>query len=93
MRRVRISTTVDGSRLARARALAGRPDADLLDRALALFIEAVETERERAALRAQPYDADPDLDLPAPEPDAFDALPYDGDVPADVRRLAARRRR
>jgi hypothetical protein len=73
--------------------LGAQPDADLIDRALALFIEAVEAERERAALRAQPYDADPGLELPPPGPEAFAALPYDGDVPADVLRLAAERRR
>jgi hypothetical protein len=93
MKRVRVSTTVDGDRLERARSLAARPDAELFDRALALFVEAVEGERERAALRARPYDADPDLALPAPGPEAYAALPYDGDVPADVQRLAADRRR
>jgi hypothetical protein len=89
MRRVRISTTVDGEQLQRARAIAKRPDAELFDYALALFIQAVEGEREREILHARPYDDDPELAMPV----SGMVLPYDGDVPADVLRLAEERRR
>jgi len=93
MARKRISTTVDGVRLERARALAGAPDAEWIDRAIALYIEVMEGEHERAALREQPYHLDPELDLPpAAAAAAADALPYDGEVPADVLALARRRR-
>ncbi len=91
MNRVRISTTVDAERLGLARALAGSTDARLFDRALVLFIEAAEGQREREALAALPYDEDPELLLPPAV--ALDGLPYDGDVPAAVLRLAEERRR
>lgn len=89
MARVRISTTVDEGRLARARTLAGVNDGQLVDRALAALLEQLETERELAALDQHPYDDDPDLrwDVPPGPP-----LPYDGEVPADVLELARRRR-
>ena len=90
MRRVRISTTVDPTRLSRARQLLSLKDGQLIDRALEVLIQRELAEREMAALDAHPYEDDPDLDWEAPPgPD----LPYDGDVPEDVRRLAARRRR
>ena len=92
MTRVRISTTVDGERLRSTRALSGRPDSELFDRAPRLFIETDEAERERAALRALPYDEDPTRQPSILGAAAFVALPYDGDVPADVLRLAAERR-
>lgn len=90
MARMRISTTVDAQRLAAARRLLPGTDSRLLDRALAALVEQLEAERELAALTNHPYEDDPDLAWPAPPgPD----LPYDGDVPADVMRLAQRRRR
>jgi len=93
MVRVRISTTVDADRLGLARSLCERPDSELIDRALALFIETVENERERRALLAQPYEADPELQMPAVSPEGFDGLPYDGEIPEHVLRLAEARRR
>ena len=90
MTRVRISTTVDGERLSKARRLLREADSKLLDRALALLIDEIEGKRELAALDAHPYESDADLSWVVPDgPD----LPYDGDVPADVRRLAQSRRR
>jgi hypothetical protein len=90
MKRVRISTTVDRDRLVVCRRLLGGKDSQLLDRALQALVNELESERELAALEAHPYDDDPDLAWEAPPgPD----LPYDGDVPKDVIRLAARRRR
>jgi hypothetical protein len=85
MSRVRISTTVDGERLARGRQLVDGTDRQLLDEALDALIVA----HERAALRAQPYEDD--LDLTGP---TFDGpvLPYDGEIPEDVLRLAEERR-
>lgn len=64
-------------------------DSRIVDRALAALVDELEEQQELAALEAQPYQDDPELarEVP-PGPD----LPYDGDVPADVRRLAARRR-
>lgn len=89
MERMRISTTVDGERLAAARALFGRRDAEMLDRALGALIEELETQREIAALRAHPYESDPELNLPLiPSPDS----PYGGAVPPHVLALAERRR-
>ena len=90
MSRVRISTTVDGQRLEAARRLSGASDSQILDRALAALIEQLEAQQELAALSALPYEDDPDLawpDLPGPD------LPYDGAVPAEVLKLAAKRRR
>jgi hypothetical protein len=86
MSRVRISTTVDGDRLERGRRLVDGTDSELLDEALDALIAA----HERIALRAQPYDDDPDLAMPT-----FDGpdLPYDGEVPNEVLRLAEERRR
>jgi hypothetical protein len=68
----------------------GTSDSQILDRALAALIEQLEAEQELAALAALPYEDDPDLAWPAvPGPD----LPYDGEVPVEVLRLAAKRRR
>lgn len=89
MDRVRLSTTTDATLLAEARRLIPGPDSRLVDLALAALVEKVETERELEALAAHPYEGDPDVSWSAPPgPD----LPYDGPVPADVRKLAARRR-
>ncbi len=89
MARTRISTTVDGDRLARARRLFGGPDSELIDRALVLLLRRLDAEREVAAITAAPYEDDPELAWTAPPgPD----LPYDGEVPAEVARLAAERR-
>jgi hypothetical protein len=90
MDRMRISTTVDGHQLTKARALFSGRDAELLDRALGALIDEIETEREIAALRASPYDRDPMLDLPLiPLPSE---LSYDGEVPPHVLALAIERR-
>jgi hypothetical protein len=90
MTRERLSTTVDGDRLRRARALFGdRPDSELVDRALTLLIRDLDAERERRVLRDAPYEHDPDLLWQAPD---GPALPYDGDVPAEVLELARERR-
>jgi len=89
MSRVRISTTVDGERLAACRRILETSDSKIVDRALAALVEELEERQELDALEAQPYHDDPDLAWQPPQgPD----LPYDGDVPADVARLAARRR-
>jgi hypothetical protein len=89
MARVRISTTVDGPLLERSRRLLGMSDGQLVDRALAALVEEVETRQEQAALDEHPYEDDPDLSWEAP---SGPALPYDGDVPAEVLELARRRR-
>ncbi|MGQ0773727.1 MAG: hypothetical protein ACT4NY_04805 [Pseudonocardiales bacterium] len=90
MSRVRISATVDGERLEVAARLAGETGSRLLDRALAVLIEHLETDRELAVLASHPYDKDPDLAWEAPPgPD----LPYDGAIPDDVLELAQARRR
>ncbi|MGC8628337.1 MAG: hypothetical protein ACP5VR_12470 [Acidimicrobiales bacterium] len=89
MLRQRISTTVDGTALERARRLVPGPDSQLIDSALEALIDKVEAERELAVLQALPYDHDPDLSWHAPlGPD----LPYDGDVPEEVLQLARARR-
>lgn len=86
---MRISTTVDAESLAAARRLLPGSDSRLLDRALAALVEQLEGQWEVAALASHPYEDDPDLTWQAPPgPD----LPYDGDVPAEVLRLAQRRR-
>jgi hypothetical protein len=87
--RQRISTTVDAERLTRARRLFSGPDSELIDRALELLVRRLDADREPAALDAAPYEDDPDLQWSAP---AGPDLPYDGDVPEDVTRLAAERR-
>ena len=90
MTRVRISTTVDAEQLARCRRLAGVTTSKLVDRALRVLADELEREREVAALDRLPYEEDPDLSWEVPPgPD----LPYDGDVPDDVGRLASARRR
>lgn len=90
MVRARVSTTVDATALRRARDLLPGPASRVLDRALLALIEQLEEEEERAALLAFPYEDDGDLAWQAPPgPD----LPYDGDVPEDVLRLARRRHR
>ena len=86
----RISTTVDAERLARCRRLLNVRDSTLMDRAIGALLDALEAEREVAALTAEPYESDPELVWSAPPgPD----LPYDGPVPVAVQRLAAGRRR
>ena len=90
MGRVRVSTTVDGTRLDQARRLAPGSDSGLLDRALVALIRELEEERELAALAAFPYEEDEELAWQAP---AGPDLPFDGEVPADVLELARRRRR
>lgn len=48
----------------------------------------LEGRHEREVLVAQPYEDDPDL---AWESDPGPSLPYDGEVPAEVLRMAERR--
>lgn len=89
MNRARVSTTVDGARLRRARELFGGPDSELLDRALELLVRRLDADRERAAIAAAPYEDDDELAWqPEPGPD----LPYDGEIPSEVRALARERR-
>lgn len=81
---------MDAQRWDTARRLLGGSNSQVVDRALAVLIEQLEAEQERAALAALPYEDDADLAWEAPPgPD----LPYDGEVPADVLRLAEQRRR
>ena len=89
MARARVSSTVDATALRRARDLLPGPDSRVLDRALLALIDQLEEEKERAALIANPYEDDGDLAWQAP---LGPNLPYDGDVPEDVMRLARRRR-
>ena len=90
MSRARISTTVDRDRLEACRRLLATSDSKLFDRALSALLDELEGERERLALRLMPYHEDADLAWEAP---TATGLPYDGEVPEDVRRLAAVRRR
>ena len=65
------------------------PGSQVVDRALAALIDQLEGEHERAVLVTHPYEADEELRWEAPPgPD----LPYDGEVPTDVRDQAGRRR-
>lgn len=89
MARVRVSTTVDAHNWETVRRLLDAPSSQIVDRALAALIDQLETAHEHAVLREMPYEDDPDLAWDAPTPPA---LPYEGDVPAEVLRLAKRRR-
>jgi hypothetical protein len=93
MMRMRISTTVDATRLRTARQLVRGRDSELFDKALAVLIDHLEAERERSALALHSYDDDPDLELPEAPADAVVDLPYDGRIPPAVVRLARQRRR
>lgn len=89
MARTRISTTVDAARLARCRKLLGVSDSELIDDALGALLRELSGAIERAAIDDSPYEHDPDVAWQAqPGPD----LPYDGQVPEAVQRLAAERR-
>jgi hypothetical protein len=90
MSRVRISTTVDRDRLATCRRLLGTNDSKLFDQALAALLEDLEGARERQALVVMPDHEGADFASEDPEPPS---LPYEGEVPEDVQRLAAARRR
>ncbi len=92
MSRVRVSTTVDGDRLAQARRLLGMRDSDVFDAALEALVRNVTIDRELKALGRFPYAADPELSMPAGPSDLDDAMPYDGDVPPEVIALARKRR-
>lgn len=92
MTRTRISTTVDTEQLRRARVIVGGRDSELLDQALAVFVEQDEVRREAKALAAAPYREDDELQLGAPEIDWDGELPYDGTVPDEVVELARQRR-
>jgi hypothetical protein len=77
--RPRISTTVDGDLLERARSLsAAARDAELFDEALRALIAA----HEDQALADVPYPEFATLPLGVPEGVAIDD--YDGEAPADV---------
>ncbi|MGH9071147.1 MAG: hypothetical protein ACRDX8_08300 [Acidimicrobiales bacterium] len=89
MGRVRISTTVDGRRLTELRDRLGLHDSELIYRALWALLDAIEVEQERSALDAMPYEQDPELAWEAP---GGADLPYDGDIPNEVVRLAEARR-
>lgn len=89
MARTRISTTVDADRLERCRVAFGLADSELVDRALQALLRELVDQREQAALDAAPYEDDPDLAWQAPP---GPNLPYDGDVPDEVLKLAAERR-
>lgn len=90
MKRVRISTTVDATKLERARSLVGTTDAQMIDRALEALIVEVNAAAERDALRRLPYDKDRELDLPAAT--FAGELPYDGEVPREILETARKRR-
>lgn len=90
MARVRVSTTVDQERLEAARRLADLAPSKLFDRALDALCREIEAQREAEILAEQPYEGDPDVAWQAP---MGPHLPYEGSVPEDVLRLAARRRR
>ncbi|MCL4443419.1 MAG: hypothetical protein M1456_04930 [Actinobacteria bacterium] len=90
MSRERISTTVDRDRLMACRRLLGTSDSKLFDQALVVLLDELEGDRERQALDVMPYHEDTDIAWEAPE---APSLPYDGEVPEDVQRLAAARRR
>lgn len=92
MTRVRISTTVDGERLDRARRALRLRDSELFDVALEAALRESIIASELAALERLPYATDPELALPGLPGDDGSAFPYDGDVPAHVRELAQQRR-
>jgi len=92
MTRQRISTSVDGELLARARRLDFGRDSELFDAALGALIDQDDQRREIAALERSPYDADTDLQLDVAHIDWDRELPYDGDVPDGVMDLARQRR-
>ena len=81
---------MDAQRWAAARRLLAGTHSQIVDQALAVLVEHLEAEQERAALAALPYEQDPDLAWEAP---AGPDLPYDGEVPPDVLRLAEQRQR
>jgi hypothetical protein len=84
--RVRISTTVDESRLAQARARSGQRDSEMFDAALSALLDQIDREAELHALSLQPYDTSEF------GPSVATASPYDGPVPKRVQQLAAKRR-
>ncbi|MGK2958384.1 MAG: hypothetical protein ACSLFB_08310 [Acidimicrobiales bacterium] len=92
MSRIRISTTVDGDRLAHARRLLGLRDSDLFDMALDAVVRDATITQELAALDRFPYTADPELTMPVGPSDQDNAMAYTGEVPPNVRALAKQRR-
>ena len=68
--------------LQRARDLLPGPAGRVLDRALLVLIDQLETDRERTALLANPYQDDSDLAWQAPPGSDLD---YDGDPPEEIR--------
>lgn len=93
MARARISTSVDAAQLEKARSLSDLRDSELFDRALTLFVRQSTIDHEIAALERIPYDADPELVMGDAPNDSVDELPYDGEVPEEILRIAAERRR
>jgi hypothetical protein len=92
MARLRISTTVDGAVLERARELSGVRDGEMFDAAMRALINQILGERELEALRFWPYADDVELTMPDAPPDTSDALPYSGEVPPELIKLAKARR-
>jgi hypothetical protein len=92
MARLRISTTVDGSVLERARELSGVRDAEMFDAAMRALINQIQGEHELEALRSWPYADDVELLMPEAPSDNLDALPYSAVVPPEVLNLAKARR-
>lgn len=90
MKRIRLSTTVDATRLEACRRRLAVTDSKLVDRALIALLDELERDAEWIALDAHPYEDDPDLTWDGP-PGL--APSYHGDIPAAVVELAARRRR
>ena len=90
MTRVRISTTVDAGQLARARRLVNGGDSVVIDHALQALIAEHEARAERQSMEDHPYESDPEL---AWEVSDGPPLPYDGQVPPEVLKLAKARRR
>ena len=88
MARVRISTTVDGERLEQARRLVDAPDSVLMDRALVALLDRIVARKEVESLQDLPYEEDPDVAWEAP---SGPPLPYDGDIPEEIRDLAKKR--
>lgn len=89
MPRTRISTTVDAERLEAVRQHLDASDSEIIDRALAVLLDALEGSFERKVLAERPYEADSELTWQAPfGPD----LPYDGTIPEHVHDRVAERR-
>lgn len=91
MNRVRVSTTIDGDRLSRARELTSVRDSELFDLAIDALLQALIARRETEAIGRFPYHADPELHMGRGAGDADNELDYTGGVPPEVRALAKKR--